>query len=93
MSFNETRETKNMCFILMCFVCKNTCVLHFSYKKNTVFDSLNETFLRDSVSSKVVAIKGYKFVRTNCTVWSSTGTDGGEVGKNIKSILRYRIVR
>jgi hypothetical protein len=29
---------------------------------------VNETFLRDSVSSRSVAIKGYKFVRNDRTV-------------------------
>jgi hypothetical protein len=34
-------ENEKTC-VLMCFVWKNTCVLHFSYKINTVFDSLGK---------------------------------------------------
>jgi hypothetical protein len=36
---------------------------------------VNETFLRDSVSSRAADIKGYKFVRNDRTVRGRTGTD------------------
>jgi hypothetical protein len=41
---------------------------------------VNETFLRDSVSSRSVAIKGYKFVRNDQRVRGGPG--GGDVGSD-----------
>jgi hypothetical protein len=48
---------------------------------------VNETFLRDSVSSRAVDIKGYKFVRNDRTVRGRTGTDSGGVGIYIRNSL------
>jgi hypothetical protein len=51
---------------------------------------VNETFLRDSVSSRSVAIKGYKFVRNDRTVRVGPGVGGGgvESGLGFKVIAR-----
>jgi hypothetical protein len=50
---------------------------------------VNETFLRDSDSSRAVSIKGYKFIRNDRTVRGRTDVAGGGVGiyvrKGIKS--------
>jgi hypothetical protein len=46
---------------------------------------VNEVFLRDSVSSRSVAIKGYKFVRNDRTVRGGPG-----VGLYIKSGLGFK---
>jgi hypothetical protein len=44
-----------------------------------------ETFLRDSVSSRSVAIKGYKFVRNDRTERGGPGVRGGGVGSDSRS--------
>jgi hypothetical protein len=51
---------------------------------------VNEIFLRDSVSSQSVAIKGYKFVRNDRTVRGGLDVGGGGVGLYIRSGLVHK---
>jgi hypothetical protein len=53
---------------------------------------VNETFLRDSVSSRSVAIKGYKFVRNDRTVCGAPGLAGGGVGLYIRSGFGFKVI-
>jgi hypothetical protein len=46
---------------------------------------VNETFLRDSLTSQSVAIKGYKFVRNARTVHGGSGEGDDGVGLYIRS--------
>jgi hypothetical protein len=50
---------------------------------------VNETFLRDSVSSRSLAIKGYNFVRNDRTVRGGPGVGG--VGLYIRSELGFKV--
>jgi hypothetical protein len=48
---------------------------------------VNETLLRDSVPSRFVAIKGYKFVRNDWTVRGGPGVGDGGAGLRTASIF------
>jgi hypothetical protein len=53
---------------------------------------VNETFLRDSVSSQYVAIKNNKVVRNYWMVRGGPGVGGGGVGLYIKSGLGFKVI-
>jgi hypothetical protein len=53
---------------------------------------VNDYFLRDSVPSRSVAIKGYKFVRNHWIVRGGPGVGGGCVGSYIRSGLGFKVI-
>jgi hypothetical protein len=53
---------------------------------------VGETFLTDSISSEVVEVQGYRFVRNDRSVLARPGTAGGGVGLFLKNGLTHRVV-
>jgi hypothetical protein len=53
---------------------------------------VNETFLRDSLSSRYVAIKNNKVVRNDWMVRGGSGVGGGGVGLYIRSGLGFKLI-
>jgi hypothetical protein len=56
------------------------------------FCGINETFLCDSVPSRSVAIKGYKFVRNDRTVRVGPGVGGSRVGFYMRYGLGFKVI-
>jgi hypothetical protein len=48
--------------------------------------------MSDSVSSRSVAIRGYKFVRNDRTVCGGPGVGGGGVGLYIRNELGFKMI-